>query len=387
MAASDTTQDVLGRLERARTAYRAADERVAEHGQEQLETLADALRRTDRLLARYEDRATGTGDFEAFVTFQGKFTELVEGLPDELPGRDAFEAADERFDKRRLSESDFEAAREALADARGLAERVAEQREAREELSDARRAVTDRIDAIETEIGELERLQRFGDADLSAPTDQLREPIERYDEAATALFTAVRREVPARAVLDVIETTRQFPLVPFERPPTELVTYLAGADVGHQPIRTLIEYDDYSRSKLAHYVDDPGLFQARIAVHRTYLDRLSADPLLVGWPPPAPGTLRLRARELVSVTARLQDRLPDEADGTTEENVVRLARRLRRLPDETPYGRIREAARADAELTDDQRDRLRRGEVSRELTRLRDRRDRLEDALDDRVAV
>ncbi|MFB6194424.1 MAG: hypothetical protein ABEI75_05105, partial [Halobaculum sp.] len=189
--------------------------------------------------------------------------------------------------------------------------------------------------------------------------------------------------------------TRHFPLVPFERPPDELLSYLRDADVGQEPIPTLVAYDDYSRSKLAHYVDDPGRFQARIAVHRTYLDRLSADPLLVGWPPPAAGTLRRRADELVSVIGRMRRRIADSeaeamglgagAPAQSTDNAVALARRLHRLPTETEYDRLREAALAETELTDDQRDRLRSGEVSAELERLRSERDRLADALADRV--
>lgn len=388
------TDASLDRLRAARETWRAADEAVAEYGETTLERVAEAVEQFDQLTARYEESATGTGDFRAFVTFQEKVEELVADLPDDLPGRDAFETADDRLQQRRLSESDFAAARDALDTPRTLAERLDERADARREVSEARRAVNERIDTLDERIAELERVRRFADADVDAPTERLREPIERYDDRARETFDAFRRTVSAREVLTVVDETRHFPLVPFERPPDELLSYLRDAPVGDEPIPTLLAYDDYSRSKLAHYVDDPGQFQARIAVHRTYLDRLSADPLLVGWPPPAAGALRARADELASVVGRVRRRIDDLPAATTtgadtadsnEADAVALARRLHRLPKETAYERLREAALAETELTPDQRERLRSGEVSAELDQLRSERTRLADALDERV--
>lgn len=408
MAAGEQTNEtasLLDRLERARDRYREASERVEDYGEERLERLNSALSKADDLIARYEESATGTGDFEAFVTFQGKFAELVEGLPEELPERAAFETADDHFDKRRLSASDFDAARDALADARSVADLLDDREAAREAVSDARRAVSGRIDTLGTEIDRLREVRRFGDADLSAPTERVRVPIAAYDDRARALFSAARRTLPARELLTVVDETGQFPLVPFTNPPAELLAYLDETDVGGETVDTLVTYDDYSRSKLAHYVDDPGLFQARIAVHRTYLDRLSAEPLLVGWPPPEAGELRQLARELVAVTGRLRRRL-DEAGGTvelsagetsgdatvgasefdpTETDAVTLARQLKRLPKETAYDRLRRAARADEQLTDEQRERLRSGAVEAELDQRTSERDRLRATLDERV--
>lgn len=379
--------DVLDRLHENRERWREADERVTEHGEETLTALRDALDRAERLLARYEESATGTGDFEAFVEFQGTFAELVEELPDDLPGREAFEQADDRLQKRRLSRDDFAAARETLAEPRELADRLDERDAARNALQDARRAVQERIEQIDEEIDELERVRRFADADVDAPTDRLRDPIERYDERARETFDAFRRHVPAREALAVIDETRHFPLVPFERPPSELLAYLRETDAGRESITTLTTYDDYSRSKLAHYVDDPGRFQTRVAVHRTYLDRLSADPMTIGWPPPPAGELRRTADELVSVVARIARRVATHAeDPTTTADPVAAARRLYRLSKWDDYDRLQRAAVADAELSGEQRDRLQSGELQAELDSLRSERERLAGALADRVA-
>jgi hypothetical protein len=367
-----TTADVLDRLADARAAYRDADEAIAEVGEETLRTVQDAVERSERLCGRYESDATGTGNFQAFVEFQGKFAELVEGLPDDIPARDAFEAAESAIDKRRLSESDFTRAREALGPARDLAGRLNARTAAREDVAAARRAVSDRIDTIDAEIDELERLRRFGDADLDAPTDVLHEPITAYDEAVREAFDDFRREASARRVLAVIAETDHYPLVDFRPVPGDLLAYVREREVGTETIPTLVRYDDYSQSKLSHYVDDATAFRTGVAVHRTYLDRLSADPLTVGWPPPAAGELRALAGELVSVTAKFAD-----------ESVVARARELRRLATRDDYERLRRAARADAELSDAERDRLQSGAVDAELNRLRDERERLSAALDE----
>jgi hypothetical protein len=345
-------------------------------GEETLRTVRDAVERAERLCDRYESNATGTGDFKAFVEFQGKFAELVEELSDDLPARDAFEAAESAIDKRRLSESDFARAREALGPARDLAGRLEARSAAREDVNAARRAVSDRIEGIDAEVDELERLRRFGDADLDAPTDELRDAVTAYDEAVRAAFDDFRREASARRVLSVVAETAHYPLVEFRPVPDDLLAYVRDHEAGNEPIPTLVRYDDYSQSKLSHYVDDATAFRTSVAVHRTYLDRLSVDPLTVGWPPPAAGELRALAGELVSVTAKFAD-----------ESVVARARELRRLTARDDYERLRRAARADAELTDAERDRLQSGAVEAELDRLRDERERLTAALDEDVTA
>jgi hypothetical protein len=369
-----SVQSTLQQLQRARQAYRDAVAAVEEHGEQQLIEVADALDRAEELLHRYEGDATGTGDFQAYVTFQGKFAELVEGLSEDLPGRDAFEAANEVVDQRRLSESDFERARAALDPVREFTGRLQTREAAAEDLDDARRAATDRLAELEERIDECERLRQFADVDLDAPTDAVREPVEAYDDAVREAFDAFCHDEPAREVLRVIDETRQFPLVDFETPPDDLARYLQQSPAGEEPIPTLLRYDDYSASKLDHYVPDAGRFRSRVSTHRSYLDRLSADPLVVGWPPPAAGVLRARAGELVSVTAKF-----------APERVVARARQLYRIGRRDDYERLRTAARAETELSETERDRLQSGAVETELDELRDAHERLSDALDDTV--
>jgi len=366
------SDDYVDRLRTAREELSEARNAIEEVGEARLQAVRDAHREATDLLDRYEGRATGTGDFAAFVEFQESFVELVEGLDDDLPAREAFEEANEHLDQRRLSEDDFERVRETLQPAADHAALLADREQAAERHENARRDARQRLRELADRIDHLERLQRLGEADLDAPVERLREPIESYDEAVREAWADFRREASAREVFRVVEASEAFPLAAFRQPPADLREYVTNHAAGEESIPTLLEYADYSASKLSHYVDDPGALRTRVATHRTYLERLDAEPLTVSWPPPSADRLRYRASELVSVVARF-----------APETVIAQARRLRRLPDEVDYGRLRETALARDELDDDERDRLERGAVEAELEAARDERDRIGAALAD----
>ncbi|QZY01031.1 hypothetical protein K6T25_06870 [Halobaculum rubrum] len=343
---------------------------VEEHGESTLSTVRDAVRRADRLLDRYVDSATGTGDFQAYVEFQGEFAAVVEDLDEDIPGRDAFERANEAVDGRRLSESDFERAREALSPARDLADRLAEREAAEAAVHDAERDVTRRLDALDDRIAALERLVELGEADLTAPTEELREPIAAYNDAVRDAFDDVRREASARELLAFVADAAETPFVDYAAPPPELRSFLDSSPADGAALPDLLEYADYSASKLDHYVEDSGTFTARVRPHRTYLQRLSAAPLTVDWPPPSAETLRFQREELVSVVAKF-----------APEGTVARARRLREAADHPDYERLRRAAEAEAELSDAEVERVASGEAAAELAEARERRELLTDAL------
>ena len=363
-------EDHVDRLRDAREELADARAAVADAGEDRLEAVRDAHREATDLLDRYEGRATGTGDFRAYVEFQEAFVELVEGLPDDLPAREAFEEANDLLDQRRLGEDDFERARELLEPAADYAARLSERASAEERYQTARRDARSRLRDLDDRIEELEHLQRLGEADLDAPVERLRDPVESYDASVREAWTDFRREASAREVFRVVEASAAYPLAAFPQPPPDLREYVETAPAGEESIPTLLEYADYSTSKLSHYVDDPDTLRTRVATSRTYLERLDADPLTVSWPPPSADRLRYLAAELVSVVARF-----------APEAVVAEARRLRRLPDEVDYERLRETALARDELDAAERDRLERGAVEAELTAARDERDRIETAL------
>jgi tetratricopeptide (TPR) repeat protein len=361
-------------LERSATRYREAERAIDEVGADRIRRVANACEAATKLLDSYDSRATGSGreEFKHYLEFEGKFTTFVEDLPEDLPRRDAFEDALEAVDKRRVTEGDFERARTALSPAVDLADRLDERERTRSAYFDARRAVEDRLETVDTRVEELERVLELGEADLDAPTERLRDPVETYDEGVREAFREFKSDAPAQEVLGFIADTQRYPLVGYDAPPADLLSYVRDSSAGEESVTTLVEYAEYSPSKLGHYVENPRELKRRVATERTYLERLDAGPLTVGWPPPPADRLDYLARELVGACSRF-----------APESVVADARRVRALSRSAEYDRLREAAVAADRLDEETRRRLAEGEVKRDLDLVREARARLEDALEE----
>jgi hypothetical protein len=376
-AASTDDTDVVAQLERARERRQRVEAEIADAAPDtddpvdRIEAAANAIRQFDRLFAQYEESATGTGDFGSYVQFQQEIAELVEGLDEEFPRREAFEQAMDVLDQRRLNERHFERAREALAPARELEDLLDRREQAREQYRQARLDAIERRDELEERIEDLARLQELGAVDLDAPVERLRDPVEAYNDAVRQAYQSFAGDASARELLGLFERASSTPLVDARAPPRDLVEYVREYPAGTDPVPKLLEYADYSASKLDHYVEDPGALRARVATHRTYLERLSADPFTLDWPPVEAGVLRFRTRELLSLVNRFAD----------EQTIVRL-RAVRELPRREDYQHLRTVATALAELDDDQRERVASGAVTRDLQQARQRRDAIEDALE-----
>jgi len=371
--------DVADDLEAAAAELEAAEAAVEDRGEPRLKRIRDAYDDAVDLLDRYEDTATGSGgeNFRAYVEFQEEFTTFVEKLDDDLPHRDAFEAALSAVDKRRLTESDFDAARDALAPAREATAVLERRSDARRAYREARRAAAKRQSALEDAIAERERLLELGEADLDAPVEDLRDPIEAYNDAVLDAFGSFREETPARDVLEFATTARRFPLVDVPSPPDDLRGYVHEQDAGGEPIPQLLEYADYSRSKLNHFVDDADELKRHVATHQTYLGRLDGSALTIEWPPAGADALRFRCDELISLVSRF-------APGDVVAK-LRDVRALTREPDR--YGRLRNTAVAIEELGPEERERLRSGSVEAELESLRDELAVVEDVLESNPAL
>ncbi|MFP8955143.1 hypothetical protein ACLI4Y_00305 [Natrialbaceae archaeon A-CW3] len=376
-AATDpaTDDDPASRLERARERVDAIEHKIDDAGGlETVERGAEAYRNAATLLDNYVDRASGSGreTFKHYIQLEGQFSTLVEGLPAELPHRDAFEAAFDAIDKRRLQESDFDRAQAALEPAQAVADLLEEREAAREELVAARKAVSDRLSDLDGEIDDHERLLELSDVDIDAPVDRLQEPIEAYNEAIREAFEPYLYDESARTVFDCLERSRWHPFVPFARPPAELREYVAETDAGEYPIPTLLEYADYSHSKLSHYVDNPDELKRRVATRQTYLERIDAAPLCLEWPPRDAVTLRYAIRD----TRPLAERIGGQA-------VVDRLLEVRELTRENDFERLRTAAVVRDQLSAAEREQLASGSVEADLESLRAERERLEAVLAD----
>ena len=368
---SERASTVLADLETAHDRFRAATERLAPLSPAEADTATDACRTAEQLMDTYEERATGSGDFAGYVQFRARIDDLVDSIPADHPLRSAFEDMADAVDKRRLSSRDFDRARAALDPVHEVADVLAERAAAREEFDSAKRAVRRSLADVDRRLEELDEMLALADVDLDRSTESIEAPIARYNAAVEEEYDSYLDSTPARTVLDDRRHARWFPLVPVDPPPTPLVETLDRLETS-LTIPELLEYAEYSRSKLGHYVDDPDALRTAVRTDRTYLERIDATPYRIAWPPSPALVLRHRCRELASVIGRFA---ADETIAALRE--VRLATRP---PDR--FDALREVAHADAALDAEQRDRLRRGEVAAERTELESVRARLDAALE-----
>jgi len=359
-------------LREARERRATLEARVTERGEDRLEQLADAYRGAERLLERYEERATDYDDFAGFVEFQDAFVEFVEGLDADLPEREAFEAADQVFQKSRLTNDDFEAAREVLEPAHNAATLLDRHREARKRFGELRHRAHQRADELDDRCEELEQLLALGATNLDVPVTELRETIETYNESVQTAFTTFRRERSARELLTLVDEAAARPFVDFRTPPTQLLEYVQKREVGEEPITRLLEYADYSNQKLGHYVEKPHELQQYVATNQRYLSRLDGAPITFAWPPRPASEVEFRAKEYQRALGGFA---PDKT-------VARLREVQDAARDAERYGNLREAAHVLDRLAEGERERLENGSISVELRETRTARARLREALD-----
>jgi len=371
-AGPDDVADLIADLESAHRAAESAQARVEERGEGDLEAVAEQYDRLQRLFDDYEEEATGDGDFRVFIEFQEEMEKFVDGLPEELPHRECFEEVDDIMQQRRLTESDFARAREALSPAADDAALLEEREATRNRYAELRTRAERRVRELDERIADLDALVAMGEADLDAPVERLREPIASYNDAVEAAFREFKREASARDVLGFVKATASFPLVEYRQPPSKLTDYIETHQPGTEPIPTLLEYADYSKSKLDHYVDDATALKTAIGASQTYLRRLDAEPLTVSWPPPAAAELRFLARELIQVTGRF-----------APEDVVAKVRTVRALTEREDYDRLRTSAQAREQLDDAERQRLQSGAVQADLDATREAREELAATLEE----
>lgn len=364
---------VVETLTDAADAYRQANTAVEAHGRDTLNQLADAYEEARRLLTQYEEQATDTGieEFVRFAQFKQSFSALVESLDEELPATDAFAAAQTAIDKRRLTKDDFETARAELAPVREQLSLLDDLDAARDRLIDARHQAAARHDELTAEYERLQRVKRLGTADLDRSVSPLREPITTYNDAVRTAIQTLRRDRPAREFLAVLDRAQLYPLVPLPEPPTRLQTYLTESPAGTEPVATLLEWLEYSPSKLRHYVADPTAFRQAVATERSFLADLRPAPLLLDWPPPEPDVVPYLTRSRRRVIGSYLQ--PDASQALRQ--LEACAR------DKTQYEQLRATAVAQAELTDAERAALESGTLPDQLAETEAAIDAIEAAL------
>ncbi|MFD1569678.1 DUF7118 family protein [Halorubrum laminariae] len=348
---------------------RRIETRIADLGRERVEAAADAYRRAHRVLDQYEEDAVGTGDFGSYVQFRGEFGEAVD-IDDDALAADAFNAADDAVDKKRLSESDFAAARDALDPAGEYVDLLGDYDDAVDAYRIARKEAKAARKTLDSRLDELRTVAEMADADLDADVDRLREPIESYNESIRDAFASFYASASAREVFAFLDRADGTPFVDVDVPPTDLAEYVADYEAGEEPLPTLLEYADYSNSKLDHYVDDPGALRTAVAVHRTYIERLVGEPLTLDWPPAGGDELGYEIDELIPLVSRVAD----------DETVATL-RSVRELARDDSYERLRRAAEVRDALDESELALIERGVVDERVREAERTRSVVEDVL------
>ncbi|GAB6879790.1 hypothetical protein JCM17823_20640 [Halorubrum gandharaense] len=348
---------------------RRLEARIADLGRDRVETTADAYRQAMRVLKQYEEDAVGTGDFGSYVQFEAAISNAVD-VPDDAPAADAFAAADDAVSKRRLSESDFDAAREALEPASEYVDLLQARDEAEDALRSARKDARDARDELEAHLEDLRRIAEMADADLDADVSRVREPLETYNAGIREAFRAFYKTASARDVFDFLDRADGTPFVDVDVPPTDLREYVDEHAAGEEPLADLLEYADYSNSKLEHYVEDPGALRTAVAVHRTYIERLDGEPFTLSWPPKPGDELAYVVKELIPLAARIAD----------DETVAAL-REVREVAREDDFERLRRAAEVRDTLDDAELALLESGEIDERVAAAEDTLALVEDVL------
>lgn len=370
---TDDIDSLLDRYSRLQREVEGKTEAFGSLSESDVSELASAYRQAVSLLEDYRERATGTGDFGGYMEFRTKFTTFAEGLDDDLPHRDAFVAAKEHIDRRRLSDRNFDQAHQELEPVEELVETYNEVESLREEVADVRSKLVSKRRSLLDRRDHLRDLTSVQPDALDAPVASLKSPIDRYNEHIESDHQTFLQETPAREVLATYERLSYFALLDVHAPPSALVTFLEDHPAGGEPIPTVREYLSFSRSKLEHYVDDPGHFIGEIGPHSGYLEKLSPTPFKIDWPPQERSTFMWKLRELIQAVDRF-----------ASSDAIEQLRELQQLCRDTErYQHLRSAARLQQELDKTERELVVSGAVHEELESVEQTLAAIDSALDD----
>lgn len=327
------TLDLDVALDEARSRLETATASVEAVGED---TARDTKRYYDRLvdlMDRYEESATGTGEFQEYVAFQDALADLLSDLDRAtVTDRAAFEDALDRFERRIIREKDFRRARADLEAVRDVAEAVETADRLRRRLANDRGRLSSRLRNLEHErsriVRHIDELESVSDVDPEPLVTAVRE----YNDRVRDEFTTFREEAAAIEVARVGFKARLFPLA--EVPPIrdeDAIEVLASSGLGSESVPTVLEYAGYSDSKLSHYVDRPRWLREHLPV--SWFETVNGDAFAIALDTDA-GVLCHRAPALAKVI-----------EGFANPETIARLRRLRDMAVDGSYERMRRAHR------------------------------------------
>lgn len=322
--------DALARLDDAMTRISTVGETTARETRQFYDRLIG-------LMDRYEEPATGTGEFQEYVDFQEAVADLESDLETaDVTDRTSFEDAIARFERRIIREKDFRRARSDLDGVRDIVNAVERAEQIASRLANERGRLTSRLRDLRHERSRLE--SRIADLEAVADVDPtpLAAALDTYNEGVRADFEAFVAEASALGVARVGQKAATFPLAGV--PPIRndaAFDVLEEIGLGEESVPTVLEYAGYSDSKLSHYVDRPRAIRKNLPV--TWFETIDGDDFTIT-PDLSGAEVRHRAPALAKVI-----------DAFASPETISHLRHLRDLAVSGEYERMQQARR----LTDE----------------------------------
>ncbi|MDY6765077.1 MAG: hypothetical protein SV377_05240 [Halobacteria archaeon] len=318
-----------------------ARQRIEDIGLEKAKKTHDFYSELSETMDEYREDAVGTGDFETYVEFQGILDDMLERVKknqDEIHRPEDFERVIDDFEKRVIRESDFRHAESTLSDVRELSETIDRINEIEKELRYEKGKLERRKSELESRLKSIKRKIDTAKGVSDIDPSPLVSLIESYNSSVETDFEEFYNNAPAIKVARIGEKARDFPLADIKPLDKETVRILERTGMGRKTVSEVLEYADYSDSKLSHYIDKPEEFRRNVS--QTWFKLLSADDFKISVETPQ-NLIKHKVPELVRVVGEF---------GSDE--TVRKLREIHSIAERGEYAPMRRAYLSEKETGD-----------------------------------
>lgn len=318
-----------------------ARQRIEDIGLEKAKKTHDFYSELSETMEEYREDAVGTGDFETYVEFQGILDDLLQRInnsQNEVYRAEDFERVIDGFEKRVIRESDFRRAESRLADVRELAETIDRVREIEKELRYEKGRLERRKSELESRLKRVGRKIDTAKGVSDIDPSPLISIIESYNSSVETDFEEFYNSAPSIKVARLGEKARDLPLADIKPLDKETVEILRRTGMGQKTVSEVLEYADYSNSKLSHYIERPDEFRRNVS--QTWFKLLSADDFKISVETPQ-NLIKHKVPELIRIV-----------DEFGSEETVRRLREIHSVAEKGEYAPMRRAYLSEKETGD-----------------------------------
>lgn len=213
------------------------------------------------------------------------------------------------------------------------------------------------------------RLRSLRDTRLDPGAEEyihsIQERLDRVNERIVGVLDALVSNAPTREVIRLLGDVGIRPELGLPRAPDKsgLMGFLGSHPVGNEPIYRVLEYADYSDSRLSHYVDRPREFKDAMSANLAYLEKITDIRRLAPKLQVEPGgMLARRLSALTSLVSRAGSLVEKDTSGLVQE-----LREMRREVLSGEYARHFSSYRRIQRLSQEERRLVEAGAVEDEL--------------------